>query len=639
MISAILFFCLSYAAAHSLFLSFLFTLDLCAGRNHGNQQLPIDGTYLGFFFMQTPKGPAKYEDTCKLIHTPNAAGGWNISGQGRNKCGAYDISGTLSTAMDLEIFRVFSHLLPPGSSNKSVGNKSGARKSSGGTEKPKLHPQESTSSFSPAHLSKEHTGMSSSASLGDGAMSPISYLTEANSVADGAAPDSPVIAAPPVVPLPPPRTSPARVPEPAAPPTLGSIAGVSSSAPAMVSKAGRVVKIPSKMEEKETVRLDKNMNKCQELLGYMVKHKDSFFFREPVDPVKHHAPNYLEVIKQPRDLSLIKTKLEAGEYLIPEDFANDVRLIFTNAFTYNPDFHHPVHAAAKSLSSMFETKWAALQRFFSGSQTSYLEPSSPVSMQSRPTLGGRKSSLTGGLDGASSRPQRGSSLGGRKRQRTSQSSEGWHDEGWNSSNSAEYGDLLEDGLDGDDTLMLDEYSSTASSFNRSRKSGSGAGAQKPAGRGGALKRQRSTGGGRGGGGGGRGRGGGGGQARKRKTPASPAGGGDQTAELLRRIAALERQTKQQQRNDPDEDEPLSYEEKRNLRMSIEKLPAEKASRVVDIISESTNLSQGEDEEVEIDIDSLDTRTLRRLQEYVSSCLGGGPKRPSTGGGRVSSNDK
>eukprot|EP00939_MAST-03C_sp_MAST-3C-sp1_P000746 g746.t1 len=67
--------------------------------------------------------------------------------------------------------------------------------------------------------------------------------------------------------------------------------------------------------------------------------------------------------------------------------------------------------------------------------------------------------------------------------------------------------------------------------------------------------------------------------------------------------------------------PLTFEEKRMLSISINDLPGAKLSRVLQIISESMPISeQGDLDTITIDIDSMDTKTLRRLQKYVRSVL-------------------
>ena len=65
---------------------------------------------------------------------------------------------------------------------------------------------------------------------------------------------------------------------------------------------------------------------------------------------------------------------------------------------------------------------------------------------------------------------------------------------------------------------------------------------------------------------------------------------------------------------------MTYEEKQRLSVNLGKLPAEKLERVLQIISErNPNLSQNDDE-IELDIDSLDQQTLWELDRYVTNCM-------------------
>ncbi|GJE90646.1 bromodomain-containing protein [Phanerochaete sordida] len=66
-----------------------------------------------------------------------------------------------------------------------------------------------------------------------------------------------------------------------------------------------------------------------------IKKKDDYaFFLEPVDPAQ--VPGYADVIKNPMDFGTVTAKVHRGKYRSLEEFANDVRLITTNAKTFNP---------------------------------------------------------------------------------------------------------------------------------------------------------------------------------------------------------------------------------------------------------------------------------------------------------------
>lgn len=76
--------------------------------------------------------------------------------------------------------------------------------------------------------------------------------------------------------------------------------------------------------------------------------------------------------------------------------------------------------------------------------------------------------------------------------------------------------------------------------------------------------------------------------------------------------------------------PMSYEEKRQLSLDINKLPGDKLGRVVHIIqTREPSLKNSNPDEIEIDFETLKPSTLRELEKYVSSCLKK-KKKPSGG---------
>jgi len=67
-----------------------------------------------------------------------------------------------------------------------------------------------------------------------------------------------------------------------------------------------------------------------------MKDKLAWWFLQPVDPVAHGCPNYLEVIKEPMDLGTVMARLSSGKaYENAEQVARDVRLIWSNCKRYN----------------------------------------------------------------------------------------------------------------------------------------------------------------------------------------------------------------------------------------------------------------------------------------------------------------
>ncbi|VDD86960.1 unnamed protein product [Enterobius vermicularis] len=74
-------------------------------------------------------------------------------------------------------------------------------------------------------------------------------------------------------------------------------------------------------------------------------------------------------------------------------------------------------------------------------------------------------------------------------------------------------------------------------------------------------------------------------------------------------------------------EPMSYDEKRQLSLDINKLPGDKLSSVVSIIESREALRDFNPEEIEIDFETLKPTTLRELEAFVASCLKKKPRKP------------
>lgn len=85
--------------------------------------------------------------------------------------------------------------------------------------------------------------------------------------------------------------------------------------------------------------------------------KRSLFFRQPVDPVRDNAPDYLSIITQPMDLATAKAKLDGGMYTSRQEFEEDIRLLIGNCYAYNP-VSSPVRKAGESFEKYFNAVWA-----------------------------------------------------------------------------------------------------------------------------------------------------------------------------------------------------------------------------------------------------------------------------------------
>ena len=114
----------------------------------------------------------------------------------------------------------------------------------------------------------------------------------------------------------------------------------------------------SQKKTKLNVQLKYCNNILKELLSQ--KYKDlNWPFRQPVDPVVLGLPDYYEIVKEPIDLGTIRKKMDNREYNNGLVFANDVRLVFSNCYKYNPPDNQVVQLAHK-LQDIFEVRWAKI---------------------------------------------------------------------------------------------------------------------------------------------------------------------------------------------------------------------------------------------------------------------------------------
>ena len=73
--------------------------------------------------------------------------------------------------------------------------------------------------------------------------------------------------------------------------------------------------------------------------------------------------------------------------------------------------------------------------------------------------------------------------------------------------------------------------------------------------------------------------------------------------------------------------PMTYDEKRQLSLDINKLPGDKLGKVVQIIQHrEPSLRDSNPDEIEIDFETLKPSTLRALEAFVTQCLRKRPKK-------------
>ena len=73
----------------------------------------------------------------------------------------------------------------------------------------------------------------------------------------------------------------------------------------------------------------------KKLLNILWKSNHAWIFHEPVDYVKLNIPDYPAKVSKPMDFSTIKRKLYNNVYHSPEEFLDDLELVFDNCINYN----------------------------------------------------------------------------------------------------------------------------------------------------------------------------------------------------------------------------------------------------------------------------------------------------------------
>ena len=116
------------------------------------------------------------------------------------------------------------------------------------------------------------------------------------------------------------------------------------------------LKYPSATEQDQHGLLKHTLD----VLAKLYSSEASIWFRFPVDPVLHNAPDYFEVIGHPIDLSTITQKLQSNQYESAHSFEEDMILLFENCYQYNPEGSR-VCEDAKNLEKLFVKEWGKVK--------------------------------------------------------------------------------------------------------------------------------------------------------------------------------------------------------------------------------------------------------------------------------------
>ena len=117
---------------------------------------------------------------------------------------------------------------------------------------------------------------------------------------------------------------------------------------------------------------------CEEVLTELKKpkhHPYSNAFLVPVDPISMNIPNYFQVIKHPMDISTADKKLKNGEYQSAKAFEADMKLMFVNCYKFNPPTN-AVHMWGRQFETVFNEAWANKNKWLADHAPAAQTPSS-----------------------------------------------------------------------------------------------------------------------------------------------------------------------------------------------------------------------------------------------------------------------
>ncbi|XP_051732774.1 bromodomain-containing protein 3a isoform X4 [Ctenopharyngodon idella] len=339
-------------------------------------------------------------------------------------------------------------------------------------------------------------------------------------------------------------------------------------------------------------RLSEQLKYCEVILKEMLSKKHAAYawpFYKPVDAEALELHDYHDIIKHPMDLSTVKKKMDSREYQDAQSFAADVRLMFSNCYKYNPPDHEVV-AMARKLQDVFEMRFAKM-------------PDEPVDVAGAGGVGGAgvvsKSTVSSESSGDSS---------------TSDSSDSEEER---ATRLAE----LQEQVGAEQLKAVHEQLAALSqapvSKPKKKKEKKEKDKKKK-----ENKHNKS-------------------KPEEKGKPGQPPKPPQQKKGPARKANSTvpgNRQPKKGGRgpgyeSDEEMSLPMTYDEKRQLSLDINRLPGEKLGRVVHIIqSREPSLRDSNPDEIEIDFETLKPSTLRELERYVKSCLQKKQRKPPQKGG-------
>uniref|UniRef100_A0A8D0YPE1 Bromodomain-containing protein 2 n=1 Tax=Sus scrofa TaxID=9823 RepID=A0A8D0YPE1_PIG len=375
---------------------------------------------------------------------------------------------------------------------------------------------------------------------------------------------------------------------------------------------GRPIKPPKKdLEDGEVPqhagkkgRLSEHLRHCDSILREMLSKKHAAYawpFYKPVDAEALELHDYHDIIKHPMDLSTVKKKMDSREYPDAQGFAADIRLMFSNCYKYNPPDHEVV-AMARKLQDVFEMRFAKM-------------PDEPVEAPALPAPAAPV--VSKGTESSRSSEESSSDSG------SSDSEEE------RATRLAELQEQLKAVHEQLAALSQAPVNKPKRKKEKKEKKKKDKDKDKDKERHKAKSEEEKK--------------------AKAAPPAKQAQQKKAPAKKANSTTAAGRQPKKGSKQasasyDSEEEEeglPMSYDEKRQLSLDINRLPGEKLGRVVHIIqSREPSLRDSNPDEIEIDFETLKPTTLRELERYVKACLQKKQRKPlSTSGKKQAAKSK
>ncbi|XP_057426225.1 transcription factor GTE12-like [Lotus japonicus] len=102
---------------------------------------------------------------------------------------------------------------------------------------------------------------------------------------------------------------------------------------------------------------------CWVILKRFIIGRDGWAFKHPLLVDDNSDSDVLNNNNNKKQIGLvdIETRLSKGFYSEPEQFADDIRLVFSHAMLYYPHPRNEIHRIARRLSENFEVTWKSLK--------------------------------------------------------------------------------------------------------------------------------------------------------------------------------------------------------------------------------------------------------------------------------------